>query len=241
MLVIQVFSHLLYVLMFQTLLCSYTCSYGPEDKREKHTDPKKRRTSFVKKRGCQCHFIVKVMVQNPNVAILTYNVYDHEDGNGWPCHGQHDTSGEARSMYKPRLSRDMVSYVESCYFLEVPVDSVCKMHIKKHVDMDATARERDFFLSRKDVVNIYNRLMKGKYQLHKKDEMSMNLWYQKHQDDFFFYQKPNGGDVPFIAGIQTPWMLETMVKLSHNSLIAMDSTFNTNKYGVIMFPMIDLV
>ena len=125
--------------------------------------------------------------------------------------------------------------------MEVPVDSVCKMHIKNHVDMDATARERYFFLSRKDVVNIYNRLMKGNYQLHKKDEMSVNLWYQKHQDDFFFYQKPNGGDVPFIVGIQTKWMLETMVKLSQNSLIAMDSTFNTNKYGVSVMSLIDLL
>nr|ADE76062.1 unknown [Picea sitchensis] len=58
----------------------YACSYGREEKRGKHT--KKQRTSFVKKRGCQCHFIVKVMVQNLDVAILTYNVYDHEDGDG---------------------------------------------------------------------------------------------------------------------------------------------------------------
>ena len=99
MLVIITLYHLLYVLTFQTLLCCYTCSYGPEDKRGKHK--KKQRTSFVKKKGCQCHFIVKVMVQDPDVAILTYNVYDHEDGEGWPCHGQHDTLGEVRSMHKP--------------------------------------------------------------------------------------------------------------------------------------------
>ena len=80
--------------------------------------------------------------------------------------------------------------------------------------------------------------MKESYQLHTKDEMSVNLWYQRNQDDFFFYQKPNGANIPFIAGIQTKWMLETMVKLSHNSLIAMDSTFSTNKYGVSFFPMI---
>ena len=77
--------------------------------------------------------------------------------------------------------------------------------------------------------------------MHKKDEMSVNLWYRKHQNDFFFYQKPNGGDVPFIIGIQMKWMLETMVKLSNNSLIAMDSTFNMNKYGVSVLRMIDLV
>ena len=102
--------------------------------------------------------------------------------------------------------------------MEVPVDFVCKMHVKKYIDMDAAARDRDFFLCRKDVVNISNRLMKGNYQFHKKDEMSVKLWCQKHPIFFFFYQKPNGRDVPFIVGIQTKWMLETMVKLSNNSL-----------------------
>ena len=82
-------------------------------------------------------------------------------------------------------------------------------------------------------------MSKGNYQLHKKDEMSVNLWYQKHREYFFFYQKPNGAVVPFIMRIQTKWMLERMVKLSHNSLIAMDSTFSTNKYGVSWKSMID--
>ena len=40
------------------------------------------------------------------------------------------------------------------------------------------------------IVNIYSRLMKGKYQLHQKDEMSANLWYQKRLKDFFFTKKP---------------------------------------------------
>jgi len=84
--------------------------------------------------------------------------------------------------------------------------------------------------------------MKGKYQLHKKkDEMSVNLWYKKHQDDFFFYQKPNGGEIPFIVRIQTKWMLDTMVKILNNIIIAMDSTFNTNIYGLHVLKMIDLV
>lgn len=180
------------------------------------------------------------MVSNPDVAILTYNNHEHKDTQGLPCHGRHDTSGEPRSMHKTRLSRDIISYVESCFYFDVPVDSVCKMHINKHVDIDATNRDRDFFLCRKDVENIYNRLRKGKYQLHQKDELSVNLWCQNHKDDIFFYLKPNGRDVPFTIGIQTKWMLETMVKLSHNSLIGMDSTFSTNRYGVSVMSMIDL-
>ena len=69
--------------------------------------------------------------------------------------------------------------------------------------------------------------------------MSVNLWYHKHRKDFFFYQKLNGAEAPFTMEIQTKWMLETMVKLSHNSLIAMDSTFSTNKYGVSQMSIID--
>ena len=71
--------------------------------------------------------------------------------------------------------------------------------------------------------------------------MTINIWYQKHREDFFFYQKPNGAAVPFIMGIQTKWMLDRMVKLSNNSLIAMDLTFNTNKYGVSWMSMIDSI
>ena len=124
---------------------------------------------------------------------------------------------------------------------DVLVDSVCKIHIKKHVNLDATARDRDFFLSRADVANIYCRLSKGNYQLHKKDEMSVSIWYQKCKEDFLFFQKPNDASVPFIIGIQMKWMLGTMVKLCHNNLIAMDSTFSTNKYGVCVFPMVFLI
>ena len=142
-------------LTFEKHLCRYNCSFGLNDKRGKN--PTKRRVnSFVKIRGCQCHSIVKVMVSNPNVAILTYNNYEHKDTQGFPCHGRHDTLGEPRSMHKTRFSRDIISYVESCFYFDMPVDSMCKMHINKHVDIDATNQDRYLFLCRKDVENIYN-------------------------------------------------------------------------------------
>jgi len=71
--------------------------------------------------------------------------------------------------------------------------------------------------------------------------MSVKLWYKKTQDYFFFYQKHNGGEIPFIVGIEMKWMLETIFKLSNDILITMDSTFNTNKYGVSVLRMLDLV
>lgn len=150
----------------------------------------KRRSSFVKKRGFQCHSIVKFMVQIHKITIIKYNMYKHVDTQGWPCHGKHDNSGHPRSLHQPKLSSDMVSYVESCFFLEVSVDSICKMHVKKYIDIYATSRDMDLFLCRKDVVNIYTLLMKGNYQLHKKHKMSVNLRYRKHKMIFSFIKIP---------------------------------------------------
>ena len=45
-------------------------------------------------------------------------------------------------------------------------------------------------------------------------------------DYFFFFHNPNGPNVSFIIGIQTNWMLHNMVKYAHNSIIAMNLTFN---------------
>ena len=42
-------------------------------------------------------------------------------------------------------------------------------------------------------------------------------------------------------GIKTKWMLDTVMNLSHNSLIDMDFTFSTNKYGVIQMSIIDSI
>ena len=97
----------------------------------------------------------------------------------------------------------------------------------------------DNFLTQRDVMNIFNRLAKSKFQLNKNDSINVNLWYQQEQTSFFFSQRPEGDDIPFIIGIQTEWMLRKMVKYSHNSIIAMDSTFSTNKYGVSIYLIID--
>ena len=90
-------------------------------------------------------------------------MYEHEDEQGWPCHGKLHTSGEARTLHNPKLTKDIVAYVESCYLLEVSIDSSYKMHIDKHVNMNPTVQDIDFFLSMKYIVNIYSCFMKGKY------------------------------------------------------------------------------
>ncbi|GLJ51355.1 hypothetical protein SUGI_1091990 [Cryptomeria japonica] len=46
---------------------------------------------------------------------------------------------------------------------------------------------------------------------------------------------PQGANRPFIMGIQMAWMLDMMVRFSHDSIISMDSTFATNKYGYQLY------
>ena len=145
-------------------------------------------------------------------------------------------------MYEPRISREMVLSVEALYDMGLSIDMVCERHMLEvregRFNMDSKS-DRESFLTRRDVMNIFNRLAKSKFQLNKNDLISVNLWYQQEQKSFFFYQRPQGDDIPFIIGIQTEWMLRKMVKYSHNSIIAMDSTFSTNKYGVSIYLIID--
>lgn len=37
---------------------------------------------FAKKRGCKTHFYVKVMYGRPDIAIINYNEFSHQDANG---------------------------------------------------------------------------------------------------------------------------------------------------------------
>ena len=70
-----------------------------------------------------------------------------------------------------------------------------------------------------------------KYRHNKKGLINIKV-----DDNYCFahnmYLSKNMKNIPFIIGIQTPWMQEMMVKHSHNSIIAMDSTFSTNKNAI---------
>lgn len=219
----------------------YHCSYGPEDNRIRSEPTKRKRRQNIRKRGCGCHFIVKQLVARPGVAIITYNLYVHEDKNGWPCHGILDRSGDPRARNAPRLPVEMVLSVEAMYNLGLPINVVYEQHILEVAEgrYDICLKNnRDSHLMRRDIINICNRLVKTKFQLHKNDSTSVNLWYQREQKSFFFFQRPEAEDMPFIIGIQTEWMLHKMVEHSNNSFIAMDSTFRTNKYGYQLYTLL---
>ena len=55
---------------------------------------------------------------------------------------------------------------------------------------------------------------------------------QRVPSKLFSLPKQDVQNIPFIIGMQTPWVHLMMVKHSHNNVMSMDSTFSTNKYGV---------
>ncbi|GLJ35915.1 hypothetical protein SUGI_0720590 [Cryptomeria japonica] len=220
---------------------SYHCAYGPEDRRNKpenNLEKMQRIRRFTQKRGCQAHFYVKVMYGRPNVAIITYNEFSHQDANGEFCHGKDDPSGDPRSSVAPRLSNECKSYIESLLLMGVSIDTICEQH---YLDRGLTKlmNKRDTCLLRKDVLNAWKRVRSLRSQKNEDDAKSVCLWHEEEKDNFFYYKTPNNEEnVPFIIGIQTPWMREMMVKHSHNSIIAMDSTFSTKKYGYQLYSLL---
>ena len=172
------------------------------------------------------------MYGRPQVSIITYNEFTHQDVNGEFFHGKNDPSRDPRTSFAPRLSNECKSYIESLLMMGVGIDTICEKHYLDH-GLTKLMNKRDACLLRKDVLNAWKRVRSFRSQKNEDDAKSVSLWHLEEKDNFFFYKTPNTvGDVPFIVGIQTPWMREMMVKHTHNSIIAMDSTFSTNKYGV---------
>ena len=134
---------------------------------------------ICEKEGMPMSFYYKGFELEYHISILTYNSYEHEDEDGWPCHGKRDASREARSLYSPNISREIVNYVESYFYMGVSIDVVCKIHIDQHLDIDVEHHGIYLLLTSKDVVNTYYHTRKENYQLHKKYEISVNLWHQK--------------------------------------------------------------
>eukprot|EP01018_Ginkgo_biloba_P026908 Gb_02105 [translate_table: standard] len=212
----------------------YCCSYGPDDKRARIIDPKRRR-KYIYKRGCTCHFILKRLVSKPSVAMIVYNNNKHVDKHGCPCHGVEDESCEGRVVHAPYLLNKLHKVIKQMYHQGLIIDKVFEKFLEEkrsHEYAMHSSSSQDDFLLRRDIMNIFNRCSQETFQLHRKDSMSTDLWVRQECQSIFFYQNPLDDQTSFIIGLQTPWMHKMMVKFSHNSLISMDSTFSTNKYGV---------
>ncbi|GLJ53155.1 hypothetical protein SUGI_1132770 [Cryptomeria japonica] len=212
----------------------YWCSYGPEDNRKKSLN-KKRAQTYQNKRGCTCHFIVKVLYGRLDVAILILKQLLHVDKNGEACHGMDDTSNELCSQFAPNVSDECKAYIERLLLMDVSVDAIVDIHLDDPIFYDIL-KKRASFVTCKDVMNAVMRVHSIWSRKHVNDATSILEW-KKQEANFFFFQQPQGVDRPSIMGIQMAWMLDMMVRFSHDSIISMDSTFTTNKYEQSRVPV----
>ena len=92
---------------------------------------------------------------------------------------------------------------------------------------------RDLFVTMQDILNVSCKIEDFAFHTNVDDAVGVHNWVKDNHEQVFFYQQVSSiEDKPFILGIQTKWQLNIMIKYGHNSLLAMDSTFGTNKYKV---------
>ncbi|GLJ23618.1 hypothetical protein SUGI_0447270 [Cryptomeria japonica] len=126
------------------------CAAIPLEDNRKKSPNKKRAWTYQKKRGCTCHFIVKVLYGRPDVAILILKQPLHVDKSGEACHGVDDSSNELRSQFAPNLSDECKDHIERLLLMDVSVDAIVDRHLDDPIFHDML-KKRDSFITRKDV------------------------------------------------------------------------------------------
>jgi hypothetical protein len=77
--------------------------------------------------------------------------------------------------------------------------------------------------------------MKEIYKKHENDAKNVCMWAQRNPNILFYYQETRsevGGElsrsnIPFIIKIQTPWQATMMQQYGHQSVVAINVTFET--------------
>ncbi|GLJ43699.1 hypothetical protein SUGI_0909890 [Cryptomeria japonica] len=227
----------------------YWCSYGPEDYRDSEPgsgDGSNNKPSSGKgsrpgrrhmMRGCLCHFTVKRLYTRPSIALMIYNQRNHVDRTGSPCHGSLDRDAiGTRAMYAPRISDELRQRIMSMLYIGISMDNIMQNH-SEEVEKHGGPSNRDDLLTRNDVRNMERVIRQSTYELDSNDLLSIRTWVQRHQKYVFFYQDSSVSE-PFILGIQTEWQLQQMIRFGHNSYIAADSTFGTNKLRCPLYTLL---
>ncbi|GLJ13241.1 hypothetical protein SUGI_0208570 [Cryptomeria japonica] len=192
----------------------YWCSYGPEDNRKKSSNKKHART-YQKKRGCTCHFIVKVLNGRPDVAILILKQPLHVDKNGEACHGMDDTSNELCSQFAPKLSDECKAYIERLLRMDASVDAIMDKHLDDPIFHDML-KKKDSFVTRKDVINVAMTVHSIRSRKHMCDATSILEWKKQDEANFFFSsnQKQSGVPVAWVVTLRNKiediqvWLME---------------------------------
>ena len=232
----------LFIYHFEFIYFRYWCGYGPDDAR--NTFPtlkgKKRRLSNQHCHGCQCHFIVSQLYLFPTIARICYSEYRHVDSHGDICHGPtYQGSTSAKSSFAPWLSNDLKGWICEMLHKGFTPQQVLQLHIElvqKNSQQGGFRAVRDTFLTIRDILNVARKLETLTLQTNVDDALSVQNWATTNPAQVFIYQPLNDAtNQSFTLGIQTQWQLNMLNAYGNNSLLAMDATFGTNKYKVLIF------
>ena len=92
----------------------------------------------------------------------------------------------------------------------------------------------------KDILNIARKWYKLHYQKHRDDTISIQMWIMENPEAIFYHQENlASSNQAYILGIQLPWQKKKLLDFGHNSVVACDATFSTNKYKVKRLLLID--
>ncbi|GLJ06435.1 hypothetical protein SUGI_0039120 [Cryptomeria japonica] len=141
--------------------------------------------TYDKKRGCTCHFIVKVLYGRLDAVILILKQPLHVDKNGEARHGVDHTSNELHSQFASNLSDECKAYIERLLLMDVSVDAIMDKHLDDPIFHDML-NKRDSFVTHKDVMNAVTRVHSIQSRKHVHDATSILEWKKQVRQISFF-------------------------------------------------------
>ncbi|KAH9299293.1 hypothetical protein KI387_030975, partial [Taxus chinensis] len=143
------------------------------------------------RRGCQCHFSIRVLMKLQDRALITYNKMDHRDHEGKIFHGQEtDDFRGSRCSLAPHISGALKDWVESLLLLGLTPELVHKKHrhmVHEKLTLFNGQTERDDFLSKDDIRNIEGKMKEAEYKFELNDADSVRTFATKNPEKFMLY------------------------------------------------------
>ncbi|KAI0502515.1 hypothetical protein KFK09_017468 [Dendrobium nobile] len=224
----------------------YWCSFGPENygaggtilpSRKYRLNTRNRAARPQSMRGCTCRFAVKRLYARPSLALIIYHERRHVNKSGFVCHGPLDRDAIGpRAKRIPYICSEIQQQTMSLIYLGIPEENVLKTHlegIQRYCGSDA--RVNNF--ASQYVQKLGMIVKRSTHELDLDDQASIRIWAERNKKSVFFYQDSSDTD-PFILGIQTEWQLQQMIRFSHHSLLACDSSFGIHK---LKYPLYTLL
>ncbi|MCO5601561.1 hypothetical protein L7F22_055684 [Adiantum nelumboides] len=222
----------------------YWCAFGPDDYRGEipKATSKRRAQAGKTKSGCQCHFVVTQLYLWPHIGRINFIEWNHVDLDDNICHGKLYCGPEKRLQLAPAISREMKQWVFYMLLKGFTPQQVFSHHIgiaEQNMMGGSLHKTRDLFLTMRDILNIACKMENITIHTDSDDAKSVHNWVADNASHVFFYQPMDSvNEKPFALGIQTTWQLETICKYGNRGLLAMDSTFGTNKYKFQLYTVL---